>query len=146
MNDSTYGSRAFSFLSCDSCPSSCFAVSSNETLTTTKLLDIRAPSILHSHQHSIIIRCRTQQNLILNMLTAKVKKMTIGKKSKPNCSSAQNCGQTYYDSDGPVMYWMKKLDDYRRKSKSSISNVWMKPLLTSMHRQSHHLRNLLRVP
>ncbi|ERF69903.1 hypothetical protein EPUS_05447 [Endocarpon pusillum Z07020] len=56
------------------------------------------------------------------MKTAKAKRMTTGKKSELNCNFTSESSQAY-DFDGPVMYWMKKLDDYRQKNKTMIFGI-----------------------
>lgn len=78
----------------------------------------RAPSISDVNRDSITFIFRASGNMMPRMQTTKSKKMTMGKKSKSNCPSAHQYSQTY-GSDGPVMYWMKKLDEYRRTSKFS---------------------------
>lgn len=62
------------------------------------------------------------------MYAAKVIQTTIEKNSELNCHSAHQSSQNY-DFDGPVMYWMKKLDDYRQKSLTSTPNLRMIPWL-----------------
>lgn len=56
------------------------------------------------------------------MKTTKSKKMTIGLQAELNGLSALELGRTY-GSDGPLLYWLKKLDDRRPTGETSLPSV-----------------------
>ena len=61
------------------------------------------------------------------MQTTKVKKTPIGKKAELSGLSTLALSRTY-GSDGPMMYWLEKLDDYRRTSETLINIDLIKAL------------------